>query len=134
MVLKVGHSCFLIASFLRVIFIHNEIMIRYAQSHSCVLTRTTRLRERFHNHRQYSLHPSLTNRYRSFSGLLHLLDESFMLLSLWHMHYTLHPLQSSWPFDNSQESIILREYKTPLTSILSSIHPKTLQKLFSLPT
>ena len=41
------------------------MMFRHAQSHQCVSSRCIWVQERRHNQRQYSLHPSLTNRHRS---------------------------------------------------------------------
>ena len=41
------------------------MMFRHAQSHQCVSSKCIRVQEVRHNHRQYSLHPSLTHRHRS---------------------------------------------------------------------
>ena len=41
------------------------MMFRHAQSHRCVSSMVIRAQEWRHNQRQYSLHPSLTNRHRS---------------------------------------------------------------------
>ena len=41
------------------------MMLRHAQSHQCGSSICIWLQEGRHNHRQYSLHPSLTNRHRS---------------------------------------------------------------------
>ena len=49
--------------------------IRHAQSHWCGSSTCIRLQEVCHNPRQYSLHPSLTNRHRSSSQLLQLITE-----------------------------------------------------------
>ena len=40
------------------------MMFRHAQSHRCVSSWCIQLQEGRHNHRKYSLHPSLTNRHR----------------------------------------------------------------------
>ena len=50
-----------------------RMMFRHAQSHQCVSSSCIHLQEWRHNPRQYSLHPSLTNRHRSSSQLLQLI-------------------------------------------------------------
>ena len=75
MVFIVVHSIILVTSLLRVILIHYEMMFRHAQSHQCVSSWCILLQEWRHNHRKYSLHPSLTNRHRSSSTLLQLITE-----------------------------------------------------------
>ena len=51
------------------------MMFRHAPSHRCVSSRCILVQEWRHNHRKYSLHPSLTNRYRRSSTLLQLITE-----------------------------------------------------------
>ena len=51
------------------------MMFRHAQTHLCVSSKCILLQESRHNHRKYSLHPSLTNRHRSTSTLLQLITE-----------------------------------------------------------
>ena len=54
------------------------IMFRHAQSHRCVSSWCVLLQEWRHNQRKHSLHPSLTNRHRSFSTLLQVITERWM--------------------------------------------------------
>ena len=51
------------------------MMFRHAQSLWCESSRSIQVQEWRHNHRKYSLHPSLTNRHRSSSKLLQLITE-----------------------------------------------------------
>ena len=54
------------------------MMFRHAQSHRCGSSRSIQLQEWRHNQRKHSLHPSLTNRHRSFSTLLQVITERWM--------------------------------------------------------
>ena len=51
------------------------MMFRHAPSHRCVSSRCILVQEWRHNHRRYSLHPSLTNRHRSSSKQVQLITE-----------------------------------------------------------
>ena len=57
------------------------MMFRHAQSHRCVSSSCIPLQEWRHNHRKYSLHPSLTNRHRSSSEQIRLLRRPFFCFS-----------------------------------------------------
>ena len=100
-----SHSVVLITSFLRVILIHYEMMFRHAQSHQCVSHgECIQLQEWRHNHRKYSLHPSLTNRHRSSSTLLQLITERYVTpLFVPHTHNTPFPSTSELIQRHSRE-------------------------------
>ena len=82
------------------------MMFRHAQSHKCVFHQwSIQVQEWRHNHRQYSLHLSLTNRHRSSSQLLLITERHVTSLCATHNHNThFHPPQSS--FSGIRESVI----------------------------
>ena len=66
----VPHSVSHVTSLSRVILIRCVIMIRYPQSPHCISSRCILVQGSLHNHKKYSLYPSLTHRHRRSSTLL----------------------------------------------------------------
>ena len=96
-------------------------MFRHAQSHQCVSSICIRVQEWRHNHRKYSLHPSLTNRYRSSCESQESTIEARNSLSLCYTSFI-----TVW------ESIILVQTLTPwlFLSLLLSLYAESLELPF----
>ena len=70
------------------------MMFRHAQSHRCGSSKGIRVQGWRHNHRKYSLHPSLTNRHRSSSTQIQLITRICTIwISLFHTHHPHPPIE-----------------------------------------
>ena len=104
-------------------------MFRHAQSHRCVSSWCVLLQEWHHNQRKHSLHPSLTNRHRSFSTLLQVITERLVTLlfvphipfiTVWESIISVQIL-TQWPFQSQVKSIMQNRWYTPSSSFSKTI-------------
>ena len=125
----VSHSVILITSLWRVILVHYEMMFRHAQSHQCGSSICIRLQEWRHDHRQYSLHPSVTNRHRSSSTLLQLITERHVtplfvphipFITVWESIVSVQIL-TQWSFQSQVKSIIQNRWNSRSSSFSKTI-------------
>ena len=104
-------------------------MFRHAQSHRCVSSWCVLLQEWHHNQRKHSLHPSLTNRHRSFSTLLQVITERLVTLlfvphipfiTVWESIISVQIL-TQWPFQSQAKSIIQNRWNSRSSSFSKTI-------------
>ena len=105
------------------------MMIRHAQSHRCGSSWCVLLQEWHHNQRKHSLHPSLTNRHRSFSTLLQVITERLVTLlfvphipfiTVWESIISVQIL-TQWPFQSQVKSIIQNRWNSRSSSFSKTI-------------
>ena len=105
------------------------MMFRHAQSHQCVSSTCIRVQDWRHNPRQYSLHPSLTNRHRSSSTQVQMITERHVtpffvphipFIIIWEPIISVQIL-TQWPFQSQVKSIIQNRWNSRSSSFSKTI-------------